>query len=214
MSLVSDIKGRIETYTRLVGEKILGVNNERLDFVMDSFYKLDHSYRNAVLAGIVSLVVGLVTLSVFIYYMQVSSLRNELNDSFNALNELKSLKAEESLESARFDHLVGRVKSKTRSINFKPFFERLARQAKIPLKSISDRQPEMDANNPLAERMKEVHVDLRLSKVSVPRLLNFLVDIEKSNHYLRIQNLKITGIYGNKLFFDVDILVRGYKVTQ
>lgn len=214
MSVLTEIKGRFETYSKLAGEKIFGVNNERLDFVMDSFYKLDHAYRNAVLAGVVSLVTGLVTLAVVIYYMQVSALRNELNDTFNALNELKILKSEESVESARFDQLINRVKNRTRSVNFKPFFERLARQAKIPLKSLSDRQPEMDANNPLADKLKEVHVDLRISKVSIPKLLNFLIDIEKSNHYLRIQNLKITGIYGNKLYFDVDILVRGYKAIN
>ena len=214
MSLVSDVKGRFETLSKTAAEKVLGVNNERLDFVMDSFYKLDHGARNGVLAGIISLVVGFVTLAVFIYYMQVSALQSELNTTFNALSELKSLKAEESLESARFNQLISTVKSRTRSINFKPFFERLSRQAKIPLKSITDRQPEMDANNPLSEKLQEVHIDMRLSKVSIPRLMNFLVDIEKSNHYLRIQNLKITGLYGNKLYFDVDVLVRGYKVIR
>ena len=214
MNLISEIKGRFETYSKILIEKVFGVNNERLDFVMDSFYKLDHGYRNAVLAGVVSLVTGLVTLAVFVYYMQVSDLRDELNDTFNALNELKALKAEASSESARFDQLITRIQNRTRSISLKPFFERLARQSKIPLKSLSDRQPEMDANNPLADRLREVHVDLRLSRVSIPKLLNFLVDIEKSNHYLRIQNLKITGIYGNKLYFDVDILVRGYRVIN
>lgn len=214
MSVISDIRGRFDTYSKLLREKILGVNNERLDFLMDSFYKLDHGYRNAVLAGVVGLVTGLVTVAVFVYYMQVSALGNDLNDAFNALNELKALKAEAVLESSRFDQLVARVSNRTRSVTFKPFFERLARQSKIPLKSISDRQPEMDANNPLAEKLREVHIDLRLSKVSIPRLLNFLVDVEKANHYLRVQNLKITGIYGNKLYFDADILIRGYKVVN
>ncbi|MCB9228109.1 MAG: hypothetical protein H6618_00710 [Deltaproteobacteria bacterium] len=214
MSLFSEIKGRFEGYSRVIGERIFGVNNERLDFVMDSFYKLNPSHRNAVLAGIVSLISGFVTLAIFIYYMQVSSLQNELNDTFNALNELKVLKTEVAMESARFDQLIEKVKGKTRSLHFKPFFERLSRQENVPLKSLSDRQPEMDANNPLASRIREVQVDLKISRVSIPKLLDFLISIEKSNHYLRIQNMKITGIYGNKLYFDVDILIRGYKALQ
>ena len=214
MSAITDIKERLDSYLKIIKEKILGVNNERLEFVMDSFYKLDPGYRNGLLAIIISFVSAFILAAVFIYFYQVKALKDELNLTFNALNELKSLSYEDAREGARFDKLIDKVKSRTRSITFKPFFERLSRQSKIPLKSISDRQPEMDPQNPLSSRMQEVHVDLKLAKVSIPRLLNFLVDIEKANHYLRVQNLKITGIYGNKLYFDVDILVRGYKVTR
>ncbi|MFK7823046.1 MAG: hypothetical protein AB8G05_02750 [Oligoflexales bacterium] len=214
MSAITDIKERLDSYLKIIKEKILGVNNERLEFVMDSFYKLDPGYRNGLLAIIVGFISTFILAAVFIYFYQVKALKDELNLTFNALNELKSLSYEDAREGARFDKLIDKVKSRTRSITFKPFFERLSRQSKIPLKSISDRQPEMDPQNPLSARMQEVHVDLKLAKVSIPRLLNFLVDIEKANHYLRVQNLKITGIYGNKLYFDVDVLVRGYKVTR
>ena len=214
MSAVSELKERLDSYLKIAKEKILGVNNERLEFVMDSFYKLEPGYRNGLLAIIISFVSAFILAAVFIYFYQVKALKNELNQTFNALNELKSLSYEDAREGARFNKLIDKVKSRTRSVTFKPFFERLARQSKIPLKSISDRQPEMDPQNPLSARMQEVHVDLKLAKVSIPRLLNFLVDIEKANHYLRVQNLKITGQYGNKLYFDVDILVRGYKVTR
>lgn len=214
MSAVTEIKERLETYLKISKEKILGINNERLEFVMDSFYKLEPGYRNGLLALIISFVSAFILAAVFIYFYQVRALKDELNLTFNALNELKILSNEDAREGARFDKLINKVKSRTRNVNFKPFFEKLARQSKIPLKSISDRQPEMDPQNPLSSRMQEVHVDLKLAKVSIPRLLNFLVDIEKANHYLRVQNLKITGIYGNKLYFDVDILVRGYKVSR
>lgn len=214
MSIINEVKDRLHGYLRIVQEKLLGVNNERLEFIMDSFYKLEPAYRNGFLAFIVSMISGFVMIAVFIYFYQVKSLHNEINNTFNALSDLKTLKIEDATEGARFKQLVEKVKARTRTLAFKPFFEKLARQSKISLKNLSDRQPEMDPQNPLSKNLKEVHIDMRLSKVSIPKLLKFLVDIEKANHYLRVQNLKITGLYGNKLYFDVDVLVRGYKVTR
>lgn len=212
MSALNELKERFNSYGKMIREKILGRNNERLDFVMDSFYKLEPHYRNGVLAIFAMVLFSFVVFIFFFYFMQVKSLQDELNLRFQALSDLKVLKQEELTQSERFDKLIKRVKTKTRNMNFKPFFERLSRNTKIPLKNLSDRTPEMDSNNPLSEQLQEVHVDMRLNKVSVPRLMNFLVDIEKSDKFLRVQNLKITGLYGNKQFFDVDILVRGYKV--
>ena len=214
MSALSEFKDRVGSYGKILQEKVFGVNNERLEFVMDSFYKLDPMYRNGVMVGLIGCIASLVVTAIFIYYLQVQTLQEELNATFSALTELKDLKTADATEQARFDKLVDKIRSRTRSLNFKPFFEKLSRQANVPVKSLSDSQPEMDPQNPLSERLKEVHVDIRLAKISIPRLLEFLVDIEKANRYLRVQNLKITGIYGNKLFFDVDVLVRGYQVLR
>ena len=77
-------------------------------------------------------------------------------------------------------------------------------EKKIPLAS----------DNPLSDKVQEVHVDLRLGNISVPRLLNFLVDIEKSNKYLRVIDLKIGARYGTRLFFDANVKIRGYSVLR
>lgn len=214
MSALTELKERFNTYSKITREKILGVNNERLEFLMDSFYKLQPSYRNGLLAASVGALVTFVLVAVGIYFVQVSALKQDLNEAFNALNELKVLKQADTIEAARFDSLVDKVLSTNRSSNLKPFFEKLSREEKIPIKSLVDKMPEMDEQNPLAKRLQEVHVELRINKVSIPRLINFLVDIEKSNQFLRVQDLKITGIYGNKLYFDAEILVRGYTANH
>ena len=43
--------GYYEQGIKIVKQKILGPNNERLDFVMDSFYKLPPNYQGLALLG-------------------------------------------------------------------------------------------------------------------------------------------------------------------
>lgn len=212
--MFDEIKARLAVALKPIKVKVLGVNNERLEFVMDSFYKLEPSQRNGVLGVLGSLIGGFVFVAVAVYFMRVNALSDDLNQTFNALNELRAIKQQTAMTTAKFDSLVDRIQVKTRTLTFKPFFEKLARDAKLTLKNISDKTVDMDPQNPLAENISEVHVDMRLSKVSIPRLVNFIVDIEKSGRFLRVQNLQIVGMYGNKLYFDVNLLVRGYKIIK
>lgn len=214
MTIGEKIKAQLGTYLKLVKEKVFGVNNEHLDFVMDSFYKLETPQRNGVLAIGAGLVVFFVISSFGLYFVQVKSLEDDLGASFKAISELKKLRVEEGVENNRFNQLVSSVKKKTRAIKFKPYFEKISSKVNVPIKNMNEKNIDIDQNNPLSEHLTEVHIDLRLAKVSIPRLLTFLIEIERSGRFLRVQNLRITGLYGNKLFFDSEIVVRGYKVKR
>lgn len=197
-----------------IRQKIFGANNEHIDFVMDSFYKLDPPQRNAVVGVIVGAISAFVVAAFSLYYIQVSSLQNELDEVFLALNRLRALKAEASVVTDRFDKLVGMVKRKAGGITFKPYFEKISQELNLEIKEIREKPIEADPNSLLATKINEVHIDVRLVKVSIPKLLSFLVEVEKDGHLVRVQNLKITGIYGNKLFFDVETIFRGYQVSS
>ncbi len=193
-----------------IKNKVFGVNNERLDFVIDSFYKLNPSQRNGLILGVVGGVSFVVCLVLFLFFSQVTSLKKELDESVFALRELEEAKLEEAQVSKNFEKLTNLISSKTKGFNVKPFFEKVSKDLKVDISGLNVRNVDMNPQNPLSDKMKEVQVELRISKVSIPRLLKFLTEVEKSNHFLRVQDMKITGLYGNKLFFDTNILVRGY----
>ena len=204
-----------ESLSSSLREKLLGENNERLDFLMDTFNKLNPNHQAAVMSLGAGLVLSVVVFAFYVYQARMSVMQERLNERFAANTELAQLNADDQVEQARFDKLVQTVQKKTRRLDFKPFFERLSRASKLSINSINEKKANVvDSTNPLVKAMDIVHLEMRIAKVSIPKLLNFLVDIEKSGHYLRVQNLKITGIYGNKLYFDVDLLVRGYQVAS
>ena len=200
-------------YTSFIRLRVLGANNEHLDFVLDSFYKLAPNQRTVVLGAGVFLILAFVLAAFGLYFSRVSALEAELNTSFAALHDLKARKAEDRLEDKRFSSLVSAVRKKTKSLKFKPFFEKLARDMKVEVRSLNEQTADLPSDNPLSEHMKEVQIDMKIPKVSIPRLLKFLIAIERADRYLRVQDLKITGLYGNKLYFESSILVRGYSVN-
>lgn len=215
LATVSDrVKGSMQTSLNLVRTRLLGVNNEKLDFVMDSFYKLSPSQRSGVLAGGVALIALFVLLAVLLYFSQVSRLKSDLSNSFAALHELEALKQTYESETANFDRLLAVVGRKTREVRMKPFFEKIGNEQGVTIEGLDEKRAELPADSPLAGKLAEVRVEMRLPNISVPRLLNFVVEVEKSGNYIRVQDIQIRGKYGTKLFFDAQIKARGYDVVQ
>jgi hypothetical protein len=165
-----------------------------------------------VLAGAVAGIGVLIFSAVVLYFTQVNALMVEMNDSFSAIHELQSMRADYKIEDERFKKTIDIVRRKTGAIKFKPFFEKKAKEIGVTLENLSDKQLNMSSENPLSERVKEVQVKFSMSKVSIPRMLNFLIEVEKSNNLLRVQDLNIKARYGTRHFFDSNIVFRGYKV--
>lgn len=213
VTVVADrFKGQIQTSLNAVRRRLFGANNEKLDFFMDSFYKLSPNQRTGVLAGIVGCIALMVLGAVGLYFMQVNRLKSDLSDSFAALHELKALRTAYDQENKNYEKLVETIEKRTKSVSIKPFFEKIANDMGVTIEGLTDQKTPLSAENALSEKVQEVRVEMRLPNISVPRLMTFLVEIEKSNKYLRVQDLQIRGRYGTKLFFDAQVKVRGYDV--
>lgn len=204
------LKDQIQVNLKVAQKRLFGVNNEKLDFLMDSFYKLSSNQRTAALAGSIGVVFLLVVMVFGLYFSLISHLKNDLSSSFAALHELQSKKAMYEQENRNFEKLVDMVERKTKQVSLKPFFEKIANEQGVIIEGLSDSKSPLPADNPLAERFQEVRVEMRMPNISIPRLLSFLVEVEKSNKYLRVQDLQIRARYGTKLYFDSQAKVRGY----
>lgn len=218
MSTISDIKERFDrafdSKLEIVKKSLFGVNNERLDFFMDSFYKLTPQQRGIFVGTLIASIFSLVILAVIFYFVQVGALQDELNESFEALHRLKMMKREERMESQKFSALIDSISKKTKSIAFKPLFEKLTRDIKIEMTNLKEEKLDLESTNPMSSEVKQARISMKLPKISIPKLLEFLIEIEKTGKYLRINDLKITGLYGNKLYFDVQLIVKGYTVGK
>lgn len=214
MSVTSELSDRlkdnINRVTTIVRQQLLGQNNERLDFLMDSFYKLSPEQRNGAVAGAILVLVLFVGGAVSLYFSRVGALEDELSSTYQALQTLRNTVVQDQIEDKKFTKLVSVIKRKTSGLNFKPFFEKRSRESNVEIRSINEQVLDIDPNDKLSDHFRQVNVELRIPKISIPRLMNFLIDIEKSGKYLRVQDLKVTGLYGNKLFFESTVIIRGY----
>ena len=192
--------------------RVFGENNERLDFVIDSFAKLDQKQQKSAVAGLFGVITLFVVMAFYIYFSQVSSLKANLSESFDALRQLETLSTEFTKEQKKYDKLLRRVKAKTGGLSsFKSHFESLSRKESVNLASLNEKSVKIPDANPLSRSMNEINVDIKLDNASLPRILRYLASIEKSGKFMKVANLKIRSRYGTKLYFDSQIAVKGYK---
>ncbi len=213
MSALEDFQEKVRnqwsSFTNELRKRIFGANNENLDLLVDSFYKLEPPQRNAVLAGGVALLGFLVFGFIALYFAQVSSLNRELNKRFDALYEIRELKADYLREDRRFQALTEAINGGSGALRIKPFFEKVANEQGVQLEGLTETKSQLPAENALSEKFQEVRVDMRLNNISIPKLLNFVVEVEKTGGFIRVQELQIRARYGTKLFFDAQIKARG-----
>lgn len=215
MSLKDQANQLFSKYSKMIKVRIFGANNERIDFVMDSFYKLSPGQRSGVFAIGIALIVVLIMSAFALYFAQVRALEDELSQSVSSLQELRKYKVMDQNEDRRFSKLVDVIRGKTRGLSFKPFFEKLTKEKGVTMKDLNEKEVDFESSNPLGDQgVKQVNVEMRVPQISIPRLLNFISEVEKSERYVRLKDLKITGQYGNKLYFDTNIVFRGYSVKK
>jgi hypothetical protein len=203
-------KGQLQGQLNVIRRRLFGANNEKLDFFMDSFYKLSPNQRTGALAGAIGVIAAFVLGAVLLYFSQVNRLKNDLAQSFAALHDLQAMKASYEQEGKNYDKLIDTIQKKTSGLSLKPFFEKIANEQSVTLEGLNDAKAPLPPDNPLAEKVQEVRVEMRMPNISIPRLMTFLVEVEKSNKFLRVQDLQIRGRYGTKLYFDGQAKVRGY----
>ena len=206
-SATSGIRGRFK-------RTVFGANNEKLDFIMDSFLKLEPNQRSAFLVGAGS-ALGIIVVGVFwLYFSRIGALETELNDGFAALYRLQGLKQEYVVEGRRYNAVVDNVKRKTDRLSLKPFVEKLAQDTQVAIRDLSEKKEDMPSDITFSSKMKYNTVEVDFNKVSIPRLLKFLIEVERSKKYLTIKDLEVRARYRDRLFFEAEAKVRGYTVTQ
>lgn len=211
LHLFEDLKTKFDQMMERLGRKLFGPNNENLDFFVDSFNRLDNNQK-IVVGALSALVLFFSVIFVFwVYFAQVASLRSEMSRSFQAVQEIQSLQAELTQEEMRFDSLTSKIEKKISNLRVKPYFESLSKKIGVTIDDIEDQSISIESSDPLSDKFENILIDLRLNKISIPRLLSLIMEFEKSDQLLRLQDLTIRSRYGTKLYFDASLKVMGYQ---
>lgn len=195
----------------VVKKRIFGHNNERLDYLIDSFYKLSPQQQTGVLAGVAGSLFVLVILTFVIYFSRVSALETQLDQSLSAMQQLRALAQSHSVEDRRYRDLQSLIIRSSNTFKPKPFFESLGNQLSVQITDLRSGTSDIPPDRATAKDFQNVTVDLRMPKVSLPRLLRLLSEVERSDNYLHINSLQIRARYGDRLYFETAAKVHGFK---
>jgi hypothetical protein len=208
--LVEDAKSRYTFFVDWLRKKVFGVNNEKLDFVVDSFSSLDQKQKQWVIFGAIGLGVFLTALVFGIYFSRLNALDRDLDRAMAALVDLRRMKTLYHEYDNQFFGIVKAVEDASQSVRMKPFFEEKAKTIGINMQGLQDQAEDLPSEDLLSTKLRYQRVDMRLPETSIPRLLNFILEIERAGHFIFLEDLQIRGRFGTKLFFDMSARFRGY----
>ncbi len=205
------IKDRFQDISEKARQRVFGANNENLDFFIDSFNKFD-TRRKVIAVCCVVAAVLVIFLGVFtVYFAGIRTLKVELSNSLASLRELQNNVSDFEAETSRFRTVTSTLSGATSQFSAKPFFDELSKKINVKIDSIDEKPEDFLASDPLAKKgFRKVNVEMYFKKISIPRLLEFIKEAEKSNRFLKVTDLKIREIYGGRLYFSVNLTIRGY----
>lgn len=211
-NLRAAVSEKTSGFSFFLKETILGKNNERLDFALDSFYKLPPQKRTVLLGGFFTLLAGVVIGLFGLYFSRVNALDTRLNSSTLALGEFRTYQVENQDAKSGLTLLKGRIKSKLKSFSIKPFFEKVSGENSVEIRSTKVRDAESVDLEDLSSFLKEKDIEIIVAKISLPKLLKFISAIEKKQKYIRVKDLRIRDLSGKKLYFEAQIFFRAFQL--
>ena len=216
---MSAIQGVVDQFNSIfnrvmdeIKKRVLGENNENIEFIMDSFYKLSPSQQSGVFLGVLGFLVIFVFTSFALYVSRVSALEEDLTSGFEAIEELRSLKNKYNYERKKFGELESIVRRSSQGFRPKPFFESKANSIGLTITDLRDKKSPISPDSPLANYFSHTITEFKLPKVSLPRLMKFMSEVERSNKNLSIENLQVRTRYGDRLYFEATAKVVGYNL--
>ncbi|MCY4380521.1 MAG: hypothetical protein OXC40_02995 [Proteobacteria bacterium] len=205
------LKSRIYQIGDKISVVVFGMNNERLDFLIDSFQKLRPREQKLMLAGGLFMILFFVVFASLLYIKGVNGLRQELYDSLQAHRKFNGLMTEYQVANSKFESVLRDVGKKSKNISgFKSYFEKISKEMDVSLASLGEKIVPLNDSDLFHTEINTVKVDVVMDNISLPKMIKYLSALEKGEQYLRVSHLSIRARYETKLYFDTKVSVRGY----
>jgi hypothetical protein len=204
-------QNRFAAITTPLKNLILGRQNERIEFLMDSYFKLSPEGRTSVIVGSIIGAIFFVFLVITAYIMALGSLQSRLDEAFSATNKLRELQQSYSIVDSNFRSLEEQISAANEGLVFISVLEQKSKDLGLTASGFPPQLPltDLPATNPLSKRYQSSKVEFRLSNAPLKKIIDLVVAIESTPHLLRVSSLRIRALYQNKLYFDANLEVEG-----
>jgi hypothetical protein len=207
---------RLAVFTNPIKNIVFGRQNERIEFLMDSYFKLSPEGRTSVIVGGVLGAALFLILVVALYLAALGNLQRKLDEAFAATNKLRELQQSYAVVDTSFRSLSQQVSAANEGLAFIPVLEQKAKELGLTASGFPAQLPRVDlaSTNPLATSFQNAKVEFRLSNAPLKKIIDLVIAIESTPHLLRVTSLRIRALYQNKLFFDANLEVEGLVTKQ
>lgn len=190
---------------------IFGRQNERLEFIMDSYFKLPPEGRTGALVGGFAAGILLLAGIVALYIAALGNLQANLDEAFEATNKLREAHTAHAMNKQKFTELEAKLESANQGLVLISVLETKAKELGLSTSGFPPQLPTTDlpSDNPLSSKYQNAKVEFRVNNVSLKKIADYVIAIESTPHMLRVSSLKVRALYQNKLYFDATFEVEG-----
>jgi hypothetical protein len=202
---------RIDVLLTPLRNLVFGKQNERIEYIMDSYFKLSQEGRTGVLLG-GGFAIFLSGILMFTLYVSLlSSLETQTTEAIDLTNQLKDLQNTHMITKQKFADLETKLDAANQNLVVIGVLEQKAKDLGLATSGFPPQLPttELPSFNPLAEKFQNAKVEFRLSNASLKKIVDYVLAIENAPHMLKVTSLKIKALYQNKLYFDATLEVEG-----
>lgn len=194
-----------------IRQLMFGKQNERIEFVMDSYYKLSPEARTGVIAGGIFVSGILLIFIVSMYVFSLGMLQDRLEGAFEATNQLRDAKTIYTSTKKKFEALEERLNTANQNLSIISVLETKAKDLGLQTRGFPPQVPttELAESNPLAKRYQNAKVEFKVQNASLRKIMDYVMAIETLPNMLRVTSLRIKALYQNKLYFDATLEVEG-----
>jgi hypothetical protein len=187
---------------------VFGPQNERLEYLMDSFLKFSPEQRAAAVVGgilgFLLLLVGLISL----YLGASSALQNDLDFAFSSTNRLKEVQVGHLVAKRRFAELESALQI-NQSLSLITLVEAKAKEMGILVGDFPSQQeistPAAPLNASALKNHRIAKIRFSVNKSGLKKVVEFLVALESLPNRLRVSSLSIKRSFSDKLYLDASV---------
>jgi len=183
---------------------------EKLDLLFNLYLKLNQREQKIILVGIPGvIVIGLIIIA-SVSSSHIHGLEEKLASRHKEIAKVTRLLNQYNVANRRQNLLERNIGRQQSNFTIFTFLE-----SQASLLGIRDEINSMkEKPTPVNDKFKETAVEVKLQKITLSQLVNYLYNIENSPHLIRIKSLKVAPRYDNAQYLDVTFQVSTFEVIE
>lgn len=202
--------GRLDKLMAPLRTLVFGRQNERLEYVMDSFLKFTPEQRALAIVGGIGGFLLLILMIVWMYFSASATLQRELDAAFTATNRLVEVQSSFAMSRQRFSELEGALQV-NQDLSLITLIESKAKEMSV---SVSDFPSQQEISVPAAPLNASALKNYRIAKIrfsinraGLKKIVEFIVALESLPNKLKVAGLTIKRGFTDKLYLDANVEV-------
>ncbi|MBX9703849.1 MAG: hypothetical protein K2X39_06815 [Silvanigrellaceae bacterium] len=197
-------------------ELIYGKGNARLEFFLESYYKLNPEKQTIlIISSLLIVLIGTITI-LAIYFSAMYKMQNDVEIAVENINKLNRIQNTYKDVDESYQRFIARVESATQSFSFLSMVDQKIKDLGLQVSDFPTQISPYDFSSlsPLAEKYQRATVEFKINRVSLKKIIQFINSISNSSSMIEVKSLEIQQIFENKLYFDVRIALEAFVPYQ